>query len=113
MPATFRVHKSFSLKGRGLVVSGQIASGAVPPGGTVLIPDAKGAMRARRITSVESGSGMDAQGGIRALVGLVLATLPLLDLNAARTYLVPGLLLSVSDPESEVLSLFTPVPDQA
>ena len=111
MAATFRVDSTFAIKGRGLVISGQVASGTVQVGGTVTIPDSKGTSRARRITGVETGNGQDSQGHIRAFVGLVLGKLPFVDLGSARAHLVPGLVLTVADPESEVLSLFSPVPD--
>lgn len=111
MPATFRVANSFPIKGRGLVISGQVASGTVEVGSTVTIPDSKGTSRARRVTGVESANGQDSQGQIRAFVGLVLGKIPFTDLHSARAHLVPGLILTVSDPEAEVLSLFPPVPD--
>jgi translation elongation factor EF-Tu-like GTPase len=106
--ATFRVESTFAIKGRGLVISGQVASGAVEVGGTVTIPDSKGTGRARRITGVETANGLDSRGQIRAQMGLVLGKLPLVDLGSARAHLVPGLILTVSDPEAEVLSLFPP-----
>lgn len=110
MAATFRVDTAFAIKGRGLVISGQVTSGTVQVGGTVTLPDAKGTARARRITGVETAHGQDSQGQIRRMMGLVLGKLPLVDLSSAKAHLVPGLLLAVSDPESEVLSLFPPVP---
>jgi translation elongation factor EF-1alpha len=110
VPATFRVDSTFAIKGRGLVIAGQIASGKLQLGGTVTIPDSKGTSRTRRITGVESGHGQDAQGHIRAFVGLVLGKLPLLDLASARAHLVPGFVLTVSDPEPEAESLFPPLP---
>jgi elongation factor Tu len=111
MAATFRVDTTFAIKGRGLVISGKVVSGTVHIGGTVSIPDSKGTSRARRITGVETGNGQDSEGHIRAFVALILGKLPVLDVNAARAHLVPGLILTISDPESEVLSLFLPVPD--
>lgn len=106
MPATFRVDHSFTIKGRGLVIAGQIATGKVQLGGMVTLPDSKGAQRARRITSVEAGNGLDADGQVRGFVGIVLGKLPVPDVAAAQAHLTKGFLLAVSDPEAGTPSLF-------
>lgn len=106
MAGTFRVDRSFALKGRGLVIAGEIASGTVQAGATVTIPDAKGIGRSRRITSVETGTGLNARGEIGPFVGLVLGTLPLPDLAAAQAYFASNQLLTIADPVSDTQSLF-------
>ena len=99
MAGTFRTDSSFFIKGHGLFIRGQIASGTVEVGGMVAIPDRHGRSRHERITRVELGTASDAGGTIQRLAGLQLGALGPADIALVRALLTPGMELRVADPE--------------
>ena len=92
---------TFTITGRGLVVSGQFADdGSIRVGSRVELPDgdSAGGVRLERVTGVEMGHGRNEDGTVRGFLGLVLGELLPSEISTIRQRISAGTTLVVRDP---------------
>ena len=94
MNARFALDGMFTLTGRGLVLTGQIAEGVIRIGDRVQLPIG-GRERLTRITGVEMGHRRTLDGSPGGFVGLVLGELAADEIPSVRATLSPGQVLQI------------------
>jgi translation elongation factor EF-Tu-like GTPase len=99
MAGVLRVKGTFIIRGRGLVVSGEIVEGTIEIGGRAWLPIAFGNPRRERITGLEMGTVRSPEGNRKLEVGILVGEIPGSEIAEIRSYLTSGTLVTIEDPE--------------
>ena len=94
MGAVFQLEDTFTITGRGLVLAGQLVEGVVRVGDRVQLP-LGGGDRPARVTGVEIGHSLAADGSARGFLGLLVGELPPAEIPLVRSALAAGQVLHI------------------
>jgi len=97
MAETLVLDTTFRITHRGLVLATREWTGGIRVGQSVLLPNGRGGVRAERITAIETGRKLDAQGQPVAWIGLLLGELSEDQIHEVQSQLRAGERLTVED----------------